>query len=70
MQLIGKNLYADEDKWLYQVDDHKLFYKSISLAKEDNIKYFEECTNSEKEEWEKEWSEKMGEVVNVEESEI
>lgn len=55
MKLIGKNLYADNGKWLYQEsqDGTRTFYSSLTLAKEENKQYYQECTNAEKEEYEK-----------------
>ena len=53
MKLFGKNLYADDGKWLYQEDGaSRMFWKSITLANVDNAKYFNECTDEEKTAWE------------------
>lgn len=53
MKLIGLDLYADEGKWLYQGDGaNRNFWSSITLAKEENAKYLQECTNEEREQWE------------------
>jgi hypothetical protein len=62
MKLIGLDLYADEGKWLYQGDRAaRKFWRSITLAKEENAKYFHECTNEEKEQWELEYNPPMPE---------
>lgn len=56
MKLIGKDLYADEGKWLYQGDrTERMFWKSITLASVDNIKYFNECTDEEYLAWKAEY---------------
>lgn len=48
MKLIGKDLYADNGKWLYQGDGaERMFWSSITLAKKENAKYFKECTDEE-----------------------
>jgi hypothetical protein len=48
MILQGLNLYADNGKWLYQGDGaSRNFWSSITLAKEENAKYFKECTDEE-----------------------
>lgn len=53
MKLIDKNLYADESKWLYQDDgENRNFWLSITLAKVENAKYYNECTNEDKLAWE------------------
>lgn len=53
MKLIDKNLYADEGKWLYQDDgENRNFWLSITLAKVENAKYYNECTDAEKTAWE------------------
>lgn len=55
MKIIGKDLYADNGKWLYQGDGvERMFWKSITLAKEENVKYFKECTEEEYLIWEEE----------------
>ena len=55
MKIIGKDLYADNGKWLYQGDGvERTFWKSITLAKEENVKYFKECTEEEYLVWEEE----------------
>lgn len=62
MKLIGLDLYADEGKWLYQGDGaERNFWSSITLAKEENAKYFKECTDEEKEQWELEYNPPMQE---------
>lgn len=56
MKLQGKDLYADSGKWLYQGDGaERLFWSSITLAKEENAKYFKECTNEEYLAWKAEY---------------
>lgn len=62
MKLIGLDLYTDEGKWLYQGDGaNRNFWSSITLAKEENTKYFKECTDEEKEQWELEYNPPMQE---------
>lgn len=56
MKLIGLNLYADNGKWLYQGDGaNRNFWSSITLAKEENAKYFKECTDEEYLAWKAEY---------------
>lgn len=56
MRLIGLNLYADNGKWLYQGDGaNRNFWSSITLAKEENAKYFHECTDEEYLAWKAEY---------------
>lgn len=56
MKLIGKDLYADEGKWLYQGDRaERMFWKSITLAKVENAKYYNECTDEEYLAWKAEY---------------
>ena len=63
MKLIGKDLYADEGKWLYQGDGaNRNFWSSITLAKEENVKYFKECTKEERDAWELEFNPPMLEL--------
>ena len=55
MKLIDSNLYPDEGNWLYQDEgEMRYFYSSVTLAKPENMKDFEECTQSEKDIWESE----------------
>lgn len=75
MKLIGLNLYADEGKWLYQGDGaERNFWSSITLAKEENAKYFKECTDDEylawKAEYEPEPEPLLEEVEEPQEAEI
>lgn len=56
MKLIGLDLYADEGMWLYQGDGaERMFWSSITLAKEENAKYFKECTDEERDAWKAEY---------------
>lgn len=56
MKLIGLNLYADEGKWLCQGEGaSRMFWKSVTLAKEENAKYFKECTDEEYLAWKAEY---------------
>lgn len=75
MTLQGKDLYADEGKWLYQGDRaERMFWKSITLANVDNTKYFKECTDEEylawKAEYEPEPEPLPEEVEEVQEAEV
>lgn len=48
MKLIGKDLYADDGKLLCQGEGaSRIFWKSITLAKVENAKYYKECTDEE-----------------------
>lgn len=68
MKLIGLDLYADEDKWLYQGDGaERMFWSSITLAKEENAKYFNECTNEEYLAWKAEYEPEPEPIVEAEE---
>ena len=50
------NLYADSGMWLYQGDRaERKFWSSITLAKEENAKYFKECTDEEYLAWKAEY---------------
>ena len=65
MKLKGLDLYADEGMWLYQGDGaERMFWSSITLAKEENAKYFKECTDEEKLAWED--AHKVEEPIEVE----
>lgn len=62
MKLIGNDLFADEGKWLYQDEgDVRLFYTSVTLADPANARYFLECTDEEKRQWEDEHQEPTAE---------
>lgn len=52
----GKNLYADDGKYLYAEESENIrnFWKSVTLPTESDIKWYEECTTAEKEQWERE----------------
>lgn len=73
MKLIGLNLYADNGKWLYQGDGaERMFWSSITLAKEENAKYFKECTDEEYLSWKAEYEPEPlpEEVEEVQEAEV
>lgn len=75
MKLIGLNLYADNGMWLYQGDGAaRMHWRSITLAKEENAKYFNECTDEEylawKAEYEPEPEPLLEEVEEPQEAEI
>lgn len=56
MKLIGLNLYADSGMWLYQGDGAvRMHWSSITLAKEENEKYYNECTDEEYLAWKAEY---------------
>ena len=56
MKLIGKNLYADDGMWLYQGDGvERMFWQSVTLAKVENVKYYNECTDEEYLAWKVEY---------------
>ena len=56
MKLIGKDLYADDGKWLCQGEGaNRMFWKSATLAKVENEKYFNECTDDEYLAWKAEY---------------
>ena len=56
MKLQGKDLYADSGMWLYQGGGaNRNFWGSITLAKEENAKYFKECTDDEYLAWKAEY---------------
>lgn len=56
MKLHGKDLYADNGKWLYQGDGaSRNFWSSVTLAKVENARYFKECTNEEYLAWKAEY---------------
>ena len=68
MKLIGKDLYADNGKWLYQGEGaERMFWSSITLAKEENAKYFKECTNEEYLAWKAEYEPQPEPIEEVEE---
>lgn len=52
----GKNLYADKGKWLYmdESEDVRNFWKSVTLPREEDAKWYNECTDEEKKQWEEE----------------
>lgn len=67
MKLQGKDLYADEGKWLYQGDgEDRMFWSSMTLAKEENAKYFKECTNEEYLAWKAEYNPQPEPIVEAE----
>lgn len=56
MRQIGLDLYADEGKLLYQGDGaSRMFWKSLTLAKVENSKYYNECTDEEYLAWKAEY---------------
>jgi hypothetical protein len=64
MKLIGLDLYADNGKWLYQGDGAaRMHWSSITLAKEENAKYFKECTDEEYLAWKAEYEPEPEEVA-------
>lgn len=68
MKLQGKDLYADNGKWLYQGDGaERMFLSSITLAKEENAKYFNECTNEEYFAWKAEYKPEPEPIEEAEE---
>lgn len=68
MKLIGKDLYADNGKWLYQGEGaERMFWSSITLAKEENAKYFKECTNEEYLAWKAEYEPQPEPIEETEE---
>ena len=71
MKLVDKNLYADEGMWLYQGDGaSRMFWKSITLANVDNAKYFNECTQEERDAWELEFNPPMPELPEEPQAEV
>ena len=55
MTLKGNDLFTDEGCWLFEKDSvYREFTPSVTLAKPENIIYWGECTNAEKEQWEDE----------------
>lgn len=68
MKLQGKDLYADEGKWLYQGDEaSRMFWQSITLAKKENAKHFKECTDEEYLAWKAEYEPQPEPIVEAEE---
>ena len=56
MRLQGNDLYADSGKWLYQGDGaSRMFWQSVTLAKVENAKYYNECTDEEYLAWKAEY---------------
>ena len=56
MRLQGNDLYADSGKWLYQGDGaSRMFWHSVTLAKVENAKYYNECTDEEYIAWKEEY---------------
>ena len=51
-----KNLYPEApNEWLYADEgDTRNFWGSITLPREEDAKWYSECTNEEKEQWERE----------------
>lgn len=56
MKLIGKDLYADDGNWLCINNDGEWcgFWKSLTLPNEESAKWYSECTDEEKKQWERE----------------
>lgn len=54
MILVGNDLYPSEGfDWLDKDEGEKrLFFPSVTLSKPENEKYYSECTEAEKEQWE------------------
>lgn len=56
MKQIGLDLFADGGKWLCRgKGESKMFWKSITLAKIENINYYNECTNEDYLAWKAEY---------------
>lgn len=56
MILDGNNLCPESpNKWLYKDEgENRVFFPSVTLAKPENQKYYGECTDEKKEQWERE----------------
>lgn len=68
MKLIGKDLYADEGKWLYQGEStSRMFWKSVTLAKVENAQYYNECADEEHLAWKSEYEPEPEPIEPIEE---
>ena len=56
MILDGNNLYPESpNEWLYKDEgENRVFFPSVTLSRPENQKYYGECTDEEKKEWEEE----------------